>query len=335
MKRFIFLLQIFVILQSFSFSQSNLQKGSIGDLILLSGETIENCEVGYRIFGAINENKTNIIIYPTWFGGTSQSIGSLVGKHHFIDTTKYCVISIDALGNGVSSSPSNYEKCFPQITIRDMVNAEYKLLTNILGIKHIFAAVGGSLGSMQVLEWSVAYPDFMDKVVAYVSSPKMTTYDKLWLETQINMIESCKKYGMSEKEIQKITDMMTATMSRTPDYIIEKIKPEDFDNYISSFDKEPSKDFTIDDYLVQLKAIKKHDISLAFKGSMEAAAAAIKAKLFIIVSKNDMLVNPTEALKFAELTNARKMVLDNNCGHLAVSCELERCSEEISDFFNR
>lgn len=333
MKRFLFYAQILFIFNSLLFSQTNLQRIDIGNLKLTSGEVIENCVMGFRTFGKLNENKTNIIIYPTWFGGTSLEIGSLVGKHHFIDTTKYYIIALDALGNGISSSPSNYPNEFPQITIRDMVNAEYKLLTEKLNIDHIFAAVGGSLGSMQVLEWAVAHQDFMDKIVAYVASPRMTTYDLLWMNTQLNMIESCQKCGMNEKEIKKILDMITAAMGRTPDYIVQNVKRENFSEYLSSFDKEPSKTFTLDDYVIQIKAMLKHNIYLDFNDSAEEAAKAIKAKLFIIVSKTDMMLQPSEALKLAELTKARTLILDNNCGHLAVSCELERCSKEISDFF--
>jgi homoserine O-acetyltransferase len=67
---------------------------------------------------------------------------------------------------------------------------------------------------------------------------------------------------------------------------------------------------------------------------MEQAAKSIKAKLFIIVSETDMMVNPTEALRFIDLTNAKKLILQNNCGHLAVSCEIDKCREEIAKFLN-
>ncbi len=188
------------------------------------------------------------------------------------------------------------------------------------------------MGSMQVLEWAVAYPDFMDKIIAYVASPKMSGYDLLWMNTQLNIIETLQKCSTSEREIRKLSDMMLTLLSRTPNYINEKVKTENISEYLSSFDKEPSKIFTLDDYVAQLKAMIKHDITANFDSSMDNAAKAIKAKLFIIVSKTDMLVNPTEALNLAELINAKVLILDNNCGHLAVSCELERCSKEISDF---
>ncbi len=54
----------------------------------------------------------------------------------------------------------------------------------------------------------------------------------------------------------------------------------------------------------------------------------------MIISENDLLVNPTEAKRFAKLTNAKTLILYNNCGHLAVSCEIYRCKEEIDKFLS-
>jgi homoserine O-acetyltransferase/O-succinyltransferase len=320
------------------FSQSEQKFAEIGDLNLISGDTIENCIIGYRTFGKINGDSSNVIIYPTWFEGTTNDIACLIQKYSFLDTTKYFIIAIDALGNGVSSSPSNYNvynlKSFPEITIRDMINSQYKLITENFRINHLFAAVGGSLGAMQVLEWSVAYPDFISKIVSYVGTPKMSAYDLLWLNTQLNIIETGKRYGITEQEIRKSLAMIMTGLARTPEYVVEKTKPTDFQNYLSSFDKEYSQTFTLEDYLFQLKAMIKHDISLEFNGSMEDAANIIKAKLFMIISENDLLVNLTEAKRFAKLTNAKTLILNNNCGHLAVSCEIERCREEIDKFLS-
>ena len=329
---------IILICSSIQFSQSQQKLAEIGNLKLISGDVFENCVIGYRTFGKLNQDSSNAILFPTWFEGTTDDITRLIQKYSFLDTTKYYIIAIDALGNGISSSPSNYNvyriKLFPDITIRDMVNSQYKFITDKMKLNHLFAAVGGSLGAMQVLEWSVAYPNFISKIVAYVGTPKMSTYDLLWINTQLNLIETGKQYGVTEKEIRKSIAMMMAGIGRTPDYIVEKIKLEDFANYLKNFDNEYSKTFTLEDYHFQLKAISNHDISKEFGGSMEEAVKIIKAELFIIVNETDMLINPTEALNFAKLTDAKTLVLNNNCGHLGVSCEIERCREEIDKFLS-
>ena len=325
----------FIIGLSFTVQAQSVQRfADIGDLSLINGEKIINCKIGYRTFGKLNEDKSNVIIYPSWFEGTSEAIVNLIIKHNFIDTNKYFIISIDALGNGISSSPSNYDGDFPQVTIRDIVNSQYKFLIDYLGIRHLYAAVGGSMGSMQVLEWAVAYPDFMDKVVAYSTTPRMTSYDLLWMNTQLSIIESSRIKGMSKKEIRKILNMMIAMIARTPEYVVTNIQAEDFPSYLTSFDKEPSKVFTLDDYVVQLKAMMDHDISKDYNESLEETAKIIKSDVFIIVSETDMMVNPTEALRLADILKCKKMILNNNCGHLAPSCELERVKSEINRFLS-
>lgn len=325
-----------LLLSTVIIAQSQQQFANIGTLELISGNTITNCTIGYRTFGKLNSDSSNVIIYPTWFEGTTENIARLIQKYSFIDTSKYYIIAIDALGNGVSTSPSNYNvykiKSLPEISIRDMVNSQYKLLTEIFKLKNIFAAVGGSLGAMQVMEWSVAYPDYISKIVAYVGTPKMSTYDLLWINTQLNIIETGKRYEVPEYEIRKSLEMLMAAMGRTPEFIINKIKPQDFQNYLKDFDKEYSTTFTLDDYQWQLKAILDHDISKTFGGSMEETAKSIKAKFFLIISETDLLVNPIETKKFAKLTNAKTLFLNNNCGHLAVSCEIDRCRDEIANF---
>lgn len=315
-------------------AQSGQLFASIGNFELVNGDTISDCKIGYRTFGKANKDTSNVIIYCSWFEGTSEAIGSLIEKRNFVDTSKYFIIAFDALGNGVSSSPSNYPDSFPGITIRDMVNSQFIVLSDHLRLKHLHGAVGGSMGSMQVLEWAVAYPDFIDKIVAYVSSPKLSSYDLLWTNTQLKMIETLKKYGAEEKEIKTLSKMLTAWISRTPEYINENINLNEIQSYLASFETEPSKQFTLDDYILQMKAMIAHDISRDYNYSMEETAENIKAKLLIITSRNDMMVNPDESIKLAELTGAELIILDNNCGHLAVSCEFEKCKEEINEYLN-
>lgn len=327
-------LLIFTLIAIRIHAQSEQLFANIGTLELENGDSISDCKIGYRTFGKANNDLSNVIIYCSWFEGTSEAIGNLIEKRNFVDTSKYFIIAFDALGNGVSSSPSNYPNSFPGITIRDMVKSQFIVLSEYLGIKHLHAAVGGSMGSMQVFEWAVAYPDFIDKIVAYVSSPKLNSYDLLWMNTQLKMIETFKKYNAEEKEIKTLSKMLTAWISRTPEYINENINLNEIQSYLGSFETEPSKQFTLDDYISQMKAMITHDISKEFNFSMEKAAKNIKAEMLIIVSRNDLMVNPDESIRLAELTGSDLIVLENNCGHLAVSCELEQCKEEINEFLN-
>ncbi len=104
----------------------------IGDLKLENGKIIRDCIIGYRTYGHLDEKRNNILILPTPFLTQSDFYESFIGSAGWVDTTKYYVISIDALGNGNSSSPSTSSsqngENFPEFNIADMVNSQIKLL---------------------------------------------------------------------------------------------------------------------------------------------------------------------------------------------------------------
>ena len=121
----------FVIFTATNFIYSQEQKfAELGDFRLENGAAIKNCKIGYRTFGAMNADKSNVVVYLTWAGGnTSQLNLKPTDQGKMVDTNKYFVVAIDALANGVSSSPSNSKSQprmnFPRFTMRDLVNSQY------------------------------------------------------------------------------------------------------------------------------------------------------------------------------------------------------------------
>ncbi len=313
--------------------------GEIGDMELKSGRILKNVKVGYRTFGSPDSSYSNVVLYPTWFGGTSANLAGLCAKGKIIDSTKYYVIALDALGNGISTSPSNSAEQegenFPEITIEDMVKSQYILLTQILGIKKVYAIVGGSMGSMQALAWSVLYPDFMQKVVPYVCTPRLTSYDLLWMNFALHIIETGKKKEWTSREIQKCLNSISALLGRTPEYVISKNPPEEFEKYFNSLDTEPSVTFTIDNYRAQLKAMIAFNLPALFDGSYEKLARSIKAKLLLIYSETDLLIRPETTKELNKYLGAQTLVLSNNCGHIAPGCEMEKTSSAIDEFLKK
>src|SRR5512141_3382157 len=80
---------------------------ALGDFRLDSDETIRDCRIGYRTAGELNAARSNAILVPSWFAGTSKGLLGWIGPGKLYDTNKYFVIAVDAFGDGVSSSPSN------------------------------------------------------------------------------------------------------------------------------------------------------------------------------------------------------------------------------------
>jgi homoserine O-acetyltransferase len=302
----------------------------LGDLKLESGETIHDLQLGYRTLGTLNADKSNAILWPSWFTGTSEDLLNFVGPDKTLDPSKYFVILVDALGNGVTSSPSTSalqpRMHFPKFTIRDMVNAEYKLATERLGLKHLRAVMGVSMGGMQTFQWIVAYPDFMDKAIPIVGSPRLTSYDLLLWTSELHAIESDAAWIGGDYVSPPAAGMHLAADIQelaltTPKYRAANTSPSDFPQFLSNSQKETLAHFDANNWIRQLQAMMALDVSKPFDGSMEKAAAAVHAQVLVIPAIEDHMVNPAPALNFAELIHAQMLELASYCGHLSPGCE--------------
>jgi homoserine O-acetyltransferase/O-succinyltransferase len=312
----------------------------LGDFKLESGEVIRDCRIGYRTVGQLNKDGSNVVLFPTWASGTSEQLLSNFGPGRLIDTSKYYVVAVDALGNGVSSSPSNSaaqpRMSFPRFTVRDMVNTQHKLLTDVLHINHVLAVVGTSMGGMQTFQWMVAYPDFMDKAVPVVGSPRLAPYDLLDWQTQIDAITNDPGWqnGNYAREPARAAEYeFGALMLTTPDEFNRRMTRE---KVLSEIEKAKAvRGFDANDKIRQDQAMMALDVSAPFGGSMARAAAAVKARVLVVVAARDHVVTPGPALEFARLLRAQVLTLEGDCGHLAPGCESPKVNPAVADFLAR
>lgn len=159
------------------------QFAELGKCKLKSGKVIEHCRIGYRTFGSLNAAQDNAVVMATWLYGGSGDLAIFFGrqpsKQRLVDTSSFFGVALDALGNGVSSSPSNSKvqpaADFPQFTTGDMVEAEYRVVTEVLHLKHLHAVVGLSMGGEQTYMWASLHPEFFDLAVPIVATPRLTT----------------------------------------------------------------------------------------------------------------------------------------------------------------
>ncbi len=168
---------------------------SLGECSAQDGAVIEDCKMGYTQFGKATADGDNVIVVPSWLSARSTAMMEFfAGLAQQLESGGYCVIVVDMFGNGVSSSPSNsplqpgYH--FPHFTVGDAVKAQHTLLTEYLHIGHVRAVMGLSMGGLQTLQWAVQYPDYMDKVVDVVGTPRPTSGDKDLWRSQVHLIEA-------------------------------------------------------------------------------------------------------------------------------------------------
>lgn len=310
------------------------QFAEIGDLALDSGDVVKNCRVGYRTFGELNEQRSNAVIFPTWFGGTSADLANhgKVGPGAIADSDRYFIVAIDALGNGVSCSPSNSKlesgKRFFSLSTADMVRSQYWLLTEQLGIERAHAVIGISLGGMQTFRWLEMYPGYMDKAVIIDGSPKMTSYDLLQWRVHKDVIQALQRKKASDAEIGSIIARLSFLTLFTPDYFVETVAPEAIDDFLEPTYR-PNPAFRARDYVSQLDAMMNHDVTDTVTGIM---AGRENVDILIIGTPSDQMVNPVPAEELASAIRADYVAIDSNCGHIGSSCENERVTSEVAAF---
>jgi len=313
------------------------QIGQLHTCKLANKRQIEDCFLGYRTWGTLNAQQSNAVLFPTWFSGNSANIANFVGADKMIDPTKFFLIAVDALGDGVSSSPSNssdqHGTHFPAFTIADMVNAEYRLATEVLHLKHLHAVMGISMGGMQIFEWMVRYPAFMDVAIPIVGSPRLTSYDLLLWQAEVEAAQDDPMFqggNYGERPKLPLVEFIHTMNLSTPAHYARTVSRDGYEQEQQGYYTKGILPFDANDWVAQLGAMIHHDV--ANEGSMEPAAKKVKAKVLIVVAAQDHMVNPHPALDFAPLVHAQTLVLESDCGHRAVGCESARVFPAVKAF---
>lgn len=331
-------LTLLIATASLAAAQSEQKFADLGAFKLENGEVIQDCKLGYRTFGTLNADKSNAVLFPTWFGGKSDQLAGNFGKDKMVNDAKFFIIAVDAIGNGVSSSPSNSRKQpgdqFPRFTIRDMVNAEHHLVTQIFGIKKLHAVIGISMGGMQTFEWMVAYPQMIKLAIPIVGTTHQTAFDLLLWSTELKVIEDARKFDTSDNAGAALVGRIHALALFTPAYRNSATPPNEFEAFVQKEEQNYLDTFKTDDWAAQLRAMMAHDISKKF-GSMQKAAETVKAKVLVVVARQDMMVNPDPAVEFARLMKADVLEVNNACGHVYATCEGAKVNAAVAKFLNQ
>jgi len=321
-------------------ADGDLQFAKLGDFELVGGGKISNCLIGYRTFGSLNAERSNAILFPTWFSGQTQDLKDFISPEGMADSSKFFVIAVDALGNSISSSPSNSREHggaeFPTIAIADMVRSQRLLLSNEFGIERLHAVMGISMGGMQTFEWITAYPDAMRLAVPIIGSPQLGSYDQLLWRTQLLAIEQAfadyDDPAKARRASMRVVAGIHELALRTPGGFNRLTSSAEFNSYFAQ--QQGAKVSGLDplDWASQLRAMIGHDTTRAFGGSLERAMLAVKAKVLVVVSGSDHMVTPGSAIAAADYLGAEKLIIESDCGHLAFQCEGETVTEVVSKF---
>ena len=236
---------------------------------------LNNFKIAFKSFGTLNKKKNNVILvchaltgdqYVTGYNPVTKRDGwwsRMVGPNKPIDTNKFCVICSNVIG-GCSGSTgpkeidvntnSPFGGKFPSITINDIVNAQNYLLES-LSIKKLFAVIGGSMGAMQAIQWSLNYPDKIKNIIHIAGALKHSSQNIAFHEVGRQAImndNNWNKGSYNENGKRPETGLAVARMIAHITYLSENAMHRKFGRKLQSRDIISfgfDADFQVESYL--------------------------------------------------------------------------------------
>ncbi len=275
---------------------------TIRDFKFASGETLPELRIHYRTIGkpekdAHGKTRNAVLIMHGTTGSGAQFIrpefaGELFGAGQPLDATKFFIILPDGIGHGKSSKPSDgLHAKFPQYGYRDMVEAQYRLLTDGLGVNHARLIMGTSMGGMHSWMWGEEHPDFMDALMPLASLPtQISGRNRAWRRMVIDAIRYDPAWQKGEYQTQppslRTAAEMLWFMSSNP-VLRQKEAPTlaKTDEVLDKFVARIMKEDDANDVLYAVAASRDYDPGPELE--------KIKAPLLAMNSADD-LINPPE-----------------------------------------
>lgn len=353
------------------------------EMQLECGKKLGPITLAYETYGKLNKDKTNAILILHALSGDAHAAGYhkptdkkpgwwdiMIGPGKAFDTNKYFIICSNVIGGCKGSTGPNsinpktgkpYGLSFPIITIKDMVNAQ-KQLIDYLGIKRLLSLVGGSMGGMQVLQWTVTYPDMCHSAIPIATAPYLSAQaiafdevgrqailsDPNWrkgnyyntrriparglaIARMIGHITYLSEESMHRKFGRKLQDKEKYSYRFLTEFQVESYLHYQGDSFVKRFDANS--------YLYITKAMDYFDISQGY-GSLTNAFKRVKAKFLVISFSSDWLFPPSQSrLIVNALRNNSKDVsyieIQSPYGHDAFLLECKQLTVLIKKFLRR
>jgi homoserine O-acetyltransferase len=271
-----------------------------------SGVILPEARVVYGTYGTLDSAKDNAILLPSHYMARMDGYEWLIGPGNALDTSKLFLVTSELFGNGSSSSPSNtpepfHGPRFPVMTIRDNVNVVHQLLTQQLGIQHLRAVIGFSMGAQQAFQWAVSYPTFMDRVVATSGTAKTYGHGVVRNEGQIAAIETDCTFNGGDyktepvKGIEAFNLMWTGWLFSQEWWRRELWRTDSkpgttLQQYIQTMRTNFIPGADANDLILQMRTWESNDVGATprFHGDVEKALASIKAPVLYMPSATDL-----------------------------------------------
>lgn len=306
----------------------------LGDVVLQRGATLRNAKLAYKTYGSLNADKSNVIVYPTWYSGQHYDNEWLIGPGMALDPQKYFIIVPNMLGNGLSSSPSNAPEPynlarFPNITLYDNVTLQHRLVTEKFGIERIALVVGWSMGAQQTNQWGCLYPDMVQRIAPFCGSAKTAPHNIVFLEGVKAALTADAAWNGGwyttppSKGLRAVGRVYAGWGLSQPFYMQELWRELGFsslEDFLVSYWEGFFLQKDANNLLAMLWSWQNGDISdnPVFKGDFKKALGAIKARAIVMPAERDLYFPVADnEWEVSHMPNAECRPIPGVWGHFA------------------
>ena len=307
----------------------------LGDFDLQSGVVLPGARLAYKTYGALNENRDNVVVLPTFYTGSHMRNEGFFGTGRAIDPARHYVVSVNMFGNGISTSPSNTPApfnaaSFPDITLYDNIRAQYRLLTEELGVKRIALVTGWSMAGSQSFQWGAQYPDFVNAILPFCASAKTSEHNIVFLEgvkaaLQADTVYADGNYTSPPVKGLKAFGRVYAGWAFSQTFYREQMyRLQGFDSTEALLQdwEQDHLGWDANDLLCKLRTWQQGDISAndLYQNDFKAALNAIKAETIVIVCDNDLYFRPEDnQIEIEHIIGGELRIYESPWGHCVAS----------------
>ncbi|MDO8811877.1 MAG: homoserine O-acetyltransferase [Gallionella sp.] len=358
-------------------------------LVFRSGAVLPRYELVYETYGKLNTDKSNAILIchalsghhhvAGFYADDAENIGwwdNMIGPGKPINTDKFFVIGLNNLGGcHGSTGPSSidtetgqpYGANFPVITVEDWVNSQARL-ADLLGIRQFAAVIGGSLGGMQALQWSLSFPEQVRHVLAIAAAPHLTAQNIAFNDVARSAILSDPDFhggNFYQHSVVPTHGLRLARMLGHITYLSDDVMADKFgrelrdgkfnysygiefeiESYLRYQGDKFASYFDANTYLLMTKALDYFDPAHDFGGDLNQAFARAKADFLVISFTTDWRFSPERAreivrpllhnrrnVSYAEITSTHghdSFLMENPHYFDVVRAYLDNVAEEVA-----
>jgi homoserine O-acetyltransferase len=321
-------------------------KEFIVDLDLQSGQRLPHARLVYQTHGTLDAGRSNVILFPTRFGGTHEQNAFLIKPGMALDPERYFIVVPNMLGNGVSSSPSNTphplgQGGFPSVTIYDNVRLQHRLLTEVLGVETLALAIGWSMGAQQCFQWAALYPEMVARIACLCGTAKTTEHNRVFLESLRAAIVADQNFADGFYETPprlglRAVGRIYAGWAYSQEWYRRRcyrelgyVSLEDFlvRYWDALFEKRDANNIMAMTWTWIHNDVSANEV---FKGDLAAALGAITARTLLMPCATDLYFTTADSrAELAHLKNASLAEIPSHWGHMAGAGQSEEATAFI------